>query len=140
MEAASKGAYEAGGVSIGFTIKLPKEQSTSKYLTEYVDFEYFFTRKALLFFGAESCVYYPGGFGTMDELFEMVTLIQTEKITKTPIILVGKEFWKPFADLVKEKLAVENRTIDMKDTEIYKIVDSEDEIMDIIRKAPYREE
>ena len=140
MEAASRGAYEAKGVSLGFTIKLPHEQNTSKYLTESVEFEYFFTRKAMLLFGAETCIYFPGGFGTMDELFEMVTLIQTEKIAKTPIILVGKEFWEPFLDLLKQKLAVENNTINMEDTEIYKIVDSEDEIIDIIRKAPYREE
>ena len=139
MEAASKGAYEAGGTSVGFIIKLPKEQSINKYLTEYVEFEYFFTRKTLLSFGAETCIYFPGGFGTMDELFEMATLIQTEKISRTPIILVGKEFWTPFLDLLKQKLAVEEATIDMADTEIYKIVDEEDEIIDIIRNAPYKE-
>lgn len=140
MEAANKGAYEAGGVSLGFVIKLPKEQSVNKYLTDYVQFEYFFSRKTLLFFAAEAYVYFPGGFGTLDELFELITLIQTKKISKAPIILVGKEFWMPFTDLFKQKLALENNTIDMADTEIYKIVDSEDEIIDIIKNAPYREE
>ncbi len=137
MEAANRGANEAGGTSLGFVIKLPQEQTINKYMTEYVEFEYFFSRKTLLFFAAEACVYYPGGFGTFDELFEMLTLIQTKKIARTPVILVGKEFWTPFSDLMKQKLAVENNTIDMSDVELYKIVDSEDEIIDIIKKAPY---
>jgi len=140
MEAANRGAYEAGGASLGFAIKLPKEQAVNKYLTDYVEFEYFFSRKTLLFFAAEAYVYYPGGFGTFDELFEIITLIQTKKIDKAPVILVGKEFWNPFLDLIKQKLLIENNAIDIKDTEIYKVVDSEDEIIEIIRKAPYREE
>jgi hypothetical protein len=140
MEAANKGAYEAGGASLGFVIKLPQEQSINKYLTEYVEFDYFFSRKTLLFFAAETYIYFPGGFGTFDELLEIVTLIQTKKIVKTPVVLVGKEFWQPFLDLIKQKLAVENNAINMEDTDIYKIVDSEDEIIDIIKNAPYREE
>jgi len=140
MEAANKGAYEADGASLGFVIKLPKEQKINDYLTDYVIFEYFFSRKTLLFFAAESYVYYPGGFGTFDELFEILTLIQTHKINKTPVILVGKEFWIPFLELFKEKLALVNHTINIEDTKIYKIVDSEDEIIDIIKKAPYRQE
>lgn len=140
MEAASKGAYEAGGPSLGFVIKLPEEQSVNKYLNDYVEFEFFFSRKTMLFFAAESYVYFPGGFGTLDELFEIITLIQTKKISRTPVILVGKEFWSPFLELFKQKLAIENKTINMEDTEIYKIVDSEDEIIEIIKKAPYRDE
>ncbi|MFA5652050.1 MAG: TIGR00730 family Rossman fold protein [Candidatus Paceibacterota bacterium] len=140
MEAANKGAKEAGGASLGMVIKLPKEQSVNKYLTEYVEFEYFFTRKTLLYFSAEAYIYFPGGFGTLDELFEILTLTQTKKITRTPVILVGRDFWTPFLELLKQKLAVENDTIDMADTEIYKIVDSEDEIIEIIKKGPYREE
>jgi len=140
MEAASKGAYEAGGVSLGFTIKLPNEQIINKYLTDYVEFEYFFSRKTLLFFAAETYIYFPGGFGTLDELLEIVTLIQTHKINRTPVILVGKEFWTPFLDLFKQKLAIENNTIKIEDIDICKIVDSEDEIIEIIRNAPYREE
>jgi len=140
MEAANKGAYEAGGTSLGFVIKLPNEQSINKYMTEYVEFEYFFTRKTLLLFAAEAYVFFPGGFGTLNELFEMINVIQTRKITPAPIILVGKEFWTPFLDLFKQKLAIENKTISMEDIEIYKIVDSEDEIIDIIKNAPYREE
>ncbi len=140
MEAASKGAYEAGGTSLGFTIKLPSEQMINKYLTDYVEFEYFFSRKTLLFFAAETYIYFPGGFGTFDELLEIVTLIQTRKINRTPVILVGKEFWTPFLDLFKQKLAIENNTINLDDINICKVVDSEDEIIQIIRNAPYREE
>jgi len=140
MEAANKGAYEAGGVSIGFTIQLPKEQKTNPYVTESADFQYFFDRQTLLFFAAEAYIYYPGGFGTFDEFFSLVTSIQTKKIQKTPVILVGSEFWVPFMDLVKQKLFVENNTIGEEDMDIYTIVDSEDEIIDIIKKSPYRQE
>jgi uncharacterized protein (TIGR00730 family) len=128
MEAANKGAYEAGGKSLGFSIKLPHEQCMNKYLTDYVEFEYFFSRKTLLFFAAEAYIYFPGGFGTFDEFFELVTLIQTNKITKAPVILVGKDFWSPFLDLINKKMIEENQTVRIDETKIYKIVDSEDEI------------
>jgi uncharacterized protein (TIGR00730 family) len=140
MEAANKGAYEAGGQSIGFAIKLPKEQAVNKYLTDCVEFEYFFSRKTLLFFSAETYIYYPGGFGTMDELFEILTLIQTKEIPPVPVVLVGRDFWQPLLDLIKEELLEDEKTIDLKDTYIYKIVDSEDEIIEIIKKAPFRQE
>ena len=140
MEAANKGAFEANGVSIGFTIQLPKEQATNPYVNESADFKYFFDRQTLLFFAAEAYVYYPGGFGTFDELFSLVTSIQTNKIQKTPVILVGSEFWMPFIEVIKQKLFVENNTIGEEDMSIYKIVDSEDEIIDIIKKSPYRQE
>jgi uncharacterized protein (TIGR00730 family) len=140
MEAANKGAYEAGGVSIGFAIKLPKEQATNIYLTEHVEFEYFFSRKTLLFFSAETYIYYPGGFGTMDELFEIVTLIQTSEIPKVPVILVGREFWTPLLKLIDDKLYHDEHTINLEDENIYKIVDSEDEIIQIIKNAPFRQE
>ncbi len=140
MEAANRGAYEARGKSLGFTIKLPKEQKVNKYVTEFVEFEYFFSRKTILFFSAECYVYFPGGFGTLDELLEIVTLIQTKKIPRTPVILVGREFWQPFIDLMKTKLLDENETISPDDINIYQIVDSEDEILKIIKNAPFRQE
>lgn len=140
MEAANKGAYEADGVSLGINIKLPKEQSTNKYVTESADFEYFFSRKTILFFSAETYVYYPGGFGTLDEFFEIATLIQTKKIPKVPIVLVGKKFWEPLLKLIEEELYEENATINKEDMNLYKIVDNEDEIIEIIRRAPYRQE
>lgn len=140
MEAASKGAFEAGGKTIGFAIKLLKEQTTNKYLTEYAEFEYFFSRKTLLYFSAETYVYYPGGFGTLDEFFEITTLIQTKKIPPVPVVLVGRSFWQPLLDLIHEKLLNEFDTIVASDEKIYKIVDSEDEIIDIIKTAPFRQE
>ncbi len=140
MEAANRGAFEAGGVSLGITIKLPKEQHTNPYVTESADFEYFFDRKGLLFFSAEAYVYYPGGFGTLDEFFELVTLIQTGKINKRPVILVGKDFWEPLLEFIEKELSKENNTINAEDMGIYKIVDSEDEAIEIIKQAPYMEE
>jgi len=140
MEAANKGAYEANGVSIGFTIQLPKEQKTNPYVNASADFKYFFNRQTLLFFAAEAYIYYPGGFGTFDELFSLVTSIQTKKIQRTPVILVGSEFWMPFMKVIKQKLFVENSTIGEEDMSIYTVVDSEDEIINIIKKAPYRQE
>lgn len=140
MEAGNKGAFEADGKSIGFGIKLPKEQELNKYITESVNFEYFFTRKTLLFFATEVYIYYPGGFGTMDELFEVLTLMQTGEITKAPVILVGKEFWEPLLNFINTTLLNENQTISEDDTSLYKIVDSEDEIIKIIKNAPFRQE
>ncbi|MCX6717177.1 MAG: TIGR00730 family Rossman fold protein [Candidatus Taylorbacteria bacterium] len=140
MEAANRGAKEVGGVSIGFNIKLDHEQTINPYVTEHVEFEYFFSRKTLLYFSAESYVYFPGGFGTMDEFFEIITLVQTKKIPKVPVILVGREYWTPFLDLIKQKMLVENSTINGDDMNIYQIVDDEDEIIEIIKKAPYRQE
>jgi len=140
MEAANRGAFEAGGNSIGFNIKLPREQSINKYVTESVDFEFFFSRKTLLFFGSESYVYFPGGFGTLDEFFEMVTLIQTGKINPAPIILVGREFWEPILKLMKDELLEKYNTISLQDLNIYKIVDDEKEIIEIIKNAPFRQE
>ena len=140
MEAANRGAFEAKGKSLGITIRLPKEQKVNKYVTDFVEFEYFFSRKTILFFSAECYIYYPGGFGTLDELFEIVTLIQTKKIPKTPVVLVGREFWQPFLDAMKTQLLDNNQTINPEDLNIYKIVDSEDEILEIIKNAPFRQE
>jgi uncharacterized protein (TIGR00730 family) len=138
MEAANKGAYEAGGHSIGYAIKLPNEQYMNKYLTDSVAFEYFFTRKTMIFCSAEAYIYYPGGFGTMDELFEILTLIKTEKIPQTPVILVGKDFWQPLLNFIENELYEDYKVIPKDYMEIYKIVDSDEEILDIIKKAPLR--
>ncbi|MFA6430219.1 MAG: TIGR00730 family Rossman fold protein [Candidatus Paceibacterota bacterium] len=140
MEGANRGAFEAGGTSLGFNIILPHEQSINKYVTDSVDFEYFFSRKTLLFFGSESYVYFPGGFGTLDEFFEMITLIQTGKINPAPIILVGREFWEPVLELMKNLLLEKFNTINIDDLNIYKIVDDENEIVQIIKNAPFRQE
>ena len=138
MEAANKGAYEAGGHSIGYAIKLPNEQYVNKYLTDSVEFEYFFTRKTMIFCSAAAYVYYPGGFGTMDELFEILTLIKTGKMPQAPVILVGKDFWQPLLNFIENELYEDYRVIPKDFMEIYKIVDSDDEILSIIKNAPLR--
>jgi len=140
MEAANRGAFESGGTSVGINIKLPREQHHNPYLTAFVNFYYFFTRKVALFFSAEAYIAFPGGFGTFDELFEIITLVQTKKIPRVPIILVGSEFWKDF-DAVIRRQAVENvKTINIEEMDIYTITDNDDAILDIIKKAPLRRE
>ncbi len=139
MEAANKGAKEAGGVSIGLGISLPKEQQFNPYVTESVLFDYFSSRKTMIFFSAECYLYYPGGFGTLDELFEVLTLMQTNKIDRAPIILVGKEFWEPLLKYIEDNLLNINQTINPEDLHIYQIIDDENEIMEIVKNAPYRE-
>ncbi len=138
MEAANKGAYDAGGQSLGFTIKLPHEQSDNKYLTGKLGFDFFFSRKTMMWFAAEAYVFFPGGFGTFDELFEVLTLVQTGKIEKVPIILVGEEYWKPLSNLIKEDMLIHHYTIDAKDTDLYTVTDDEDKILEIIKNAPVR--
>jgi uncharacterized protein (TIGR00730 family) len=137
MEAANKGAFEAGGNSLGLTIDLPHEQSTNKYLTDSEDFHYFFSRKVCLSFSAEAYIFFPGGFGTLDEFLEILTLVQTGKIPKAPIILVGVSFWNPLQNFFKEVLIV-NKTIEEEDMSLYTITDNEDEILKIIKEAPVR--
>ena len=138
MEAANKGAFEEKGASVGFTIDLPREQTTNPYLNDSYNFNYFFARKVALTYAAEAYVYFPGGFGTLDELFEMLTLIQTNKIEKVPIILFGSYFWLPFKNFLIEHLSA-NGKIDNLDMNLFVITDSLDEAMRIIKEAPIRE-
>lgn len=140
MEAANRGAYEAGGPSLGLVIKLSSQLMANKYLTESREFSHFFTRRVILSFSAETYLFFPGGFGTLDELFELLTLIQTKKIPKVPIILVGSKYWNKLREFIKETLFTEYSAIDREDMDIYKIVDSIDEIIEIIRNAPLRKE
>lgn len=137
MEAANRGAFEAGGQSLGLTIELAHHQIQNDYLTENLNFYYFFSRKVCLSFSAEAYIFFPGGFGTLDEFFEIVTLIQTKKIEEIPIILVGSDFWRPLDELMKKEL-LSRKTIDREDLRLYKITDDEDEIIQIIRDAPVR--
>jgi uncharacterized protein (TIGR00730 family) len=140
MEAGNRGAYEMGKPSLGLTIRLPMEQTTNKYVTEEIPFYFFFSRKVLMAYSAEAYLYFPGGFGTLDELFEILTLVQTEKISKVPIILVGKSFWEPLDKFIKETLLKQFETISPEDLNLYKITDDEDEIVEIVKNAPIREE
>lgn len=132
MEAANKGAKEANGVSVGLNIRLPNEQNANAYTTESKTFNYFFTRKVMLTFASEVYVYFPGGFGTLDELFEILTLIQTKKIKRIPIVLYGKSYWEPLTTLIKEHLYETHQTIDKEDMELYTVVDSIDEAYNTI--------
>ena len=138
MEGANRGAFEAGGDSLGFTIELPTTQVRNQYLSKHLDFYYFFSRKVCMAFSAEAYVFFPGGFGTFDELFEIITLIQTKKIEKVPVILYGDfSFWNEFQEFLEKNLLSEN-LIDPEDLKIYTITDSEDEVLEIIKNAPVR--
>lgn len=137
MEAANRGAFEAGGDSVGVTIKLPKEQLTNKYLNDHIPLYYFFTRKVCLTFSAEAFVFFPGGFGTLDEFFEIITLIQTKKIQNVPLILFGSEFWQPLQNFLRNEVLARGM-IDAEDLSLFHILDDENTALEIIRKAPMR--
>lgn len=127
MQAANKGAFEAGGVSVGLNINLPTAQQYNPYLTERFGFDHFFVRKVMLTYASEVYVYFPGGFGTLDEFFEIITLIQTKKIRAVPLVLVGKEFWTPLLEVIEKTLLEKHSTIDETDLTLYTLVDTVDE-------------
>ena len=134
MEAGNKGAHRGGGVSVGLNIELPFEQHDNPYIDKdkSLDFDYFFVRKVMFVKYAQAFVALPGGFGTLDELFEALTLIQTKKIGKFPIIMVGSEFWSGLMDWIKSSLLKEHQNISEKDLNLFTIVDSADEVVEII--------
>lgn len=135
MEAANKGAFESGGKSLGLNIKLPAEQRLNPYVTASIGFHFFFTRKVMLTSPSLAFVIFPGGFGTLDEFFEISTLIQTRKMPKAPVILVGKDYWSSLHNFIKYQALNEHEAIDQIDMKIYHIVDSAEEAMAIIKKA-----
>lgn len=132
MEAANKGAFEAGGKSIGLNIRLPEEQSLNAYVNDAATFHYFFTRKVSLAFASEVYIYFPGGFGTLDEMFEIATLVQTKKIQNIPIVLVGREYWQPLLEYFKKVLLEEKHTIGPDDLSLFNLVDSAEEAIEVI--------
>ena len=140
MEAANRGAYEAGGESIGMQIVLPHAQILNKFLTDHLTFYFLFVRRLSLSFSAETYIFFPGGYGTLDEFFEVIELIQTKKINPVPVILYGKEYWEPLDAFIKEHLLDKFKMIDAEDREIYKITEDEEEILSIIKNAPLRKE
>ena len=137
MEPADCGAFGAGGKFFGILIKLPNAQPTNSYLTKSVSFYYFFARKVCLAFGAEVFIFFPGGFGTLDEFFEIITLVQTKKIQGAPIICVGSEYWNKLKGFMEEEL-IKRGTIAPEDLNLFTITDSHDEILEIIKNAPVK--
>ena len=134
MEAANKGAHLGGGASVGLNIDLPFEQHFNPYIDhdKNLQFDYFFVRKVMFVKYSQGFVVMPGSFGTLDELFEAITLIQTKKIGKFPIILVGTEFWSGLIDWVKTVLVTKYANVSPEDMNLIKIVDTADEVVDII--------
>lgn len=132
MGAANQGAKEAGGDSIGFNIALPHEQTLNSYTSENFGFSHFAPRKIAMTLYANAYVYFPGGFGTLDELTEILTLIQTGKINKAPIILIGSEFWNEF-DKMSRSTLLDRRFIHEEDLDLYTITDDIDEAIRIIK-------
>jgi uncharacterized protein (TIGR00730 family) len=137
MEAANRGAAEAGGKSIGVNIELPTEQQPNKYSNVRLTVRYFFIRKVLFVKYAVAFIIMPGGFGTLDEFFEAVTLIQTQKIKPFPVILVGSDYWKGMLDWLRVTM-VKDRKIEPADLEIFKVVDSSREVVEEIKACYIR--
>lgn len=137
MEAGNRGAKEAGGASVGLNIELPHEQVINPYVTDSLSFFYFFSRKTTMSFAAEAYLFFPGGFGTLDEFFELVTLIQTKKLRRVPIILIGSDFWNPLQKFIEEVVLMHHSAIDKKDLDIYVILDDQDAIIKYITERAH---
>jgi len=131
MEAANKGAFEAGAESVGLNITLPQEQEANKYQTISLDFHYFYARKVMFLKYARAVVCFPGGFGTLDEFFETITLVQTLKIAPMPIILFGSEYWTGLIAWIKKTLGP--AFIDREDVDIFKVVDSPHDVVRLVK-------
>ena len=141
MEAGNKGAYLKGGLSVGLNIDLPFEQSHNPFIDpdKNMDYGYFFVRKVMFVKYAQAFVVMPGGFGTLDELFEVLTLIQTKKISKVPVILMGSDFWGGMSDWIVNVMLEQHNNISPGDLDLMPVVDTPEEVMDII-KAFYDDE
>ncbi|MGH7244523.1 MAG: TIGR00730 family Rossman fold protein [Phycisphaerales bacterium] len=134
MEAANRGAKEAGGASIGCNIILPQEQEPNPYVDKFVEFRYFFIRKVMLVKYSYGFVIMPGGFGTLDEFFEVLTLVQTKKVESFPLVLVGRKYWEPLIEFMKCRL-VDGRTINNEDIDLFSVTDSPDEVESMLWKG-----
>ena len=138
MEAVNRGAKDVGGFSIGCNIELPEEQRPNPYLDRWVTFRHFFVRKLMLVKYSYAFIALPGGFGTLDEIFETVTLIQTRKIKDFPVVLVGREFWRPLIGFMRDRLIAE-RTIDPLDCERILVTDSAEEAVKCVTDRARRQ-
>ena len=134
MEAANKGAFEAGGKSIGLNITLPQEQEANKYQTVSLDFHYFYARKVMFVKYASAFICFPGGYGTLDEFFETVTLVQTLKVEPYPIVLYNSGYWSGLVEWLREQL-LEGKFIDPEDIDIFRIVDSPKDAVRLVRQG-----
>ncbi|HXV47918.1 MAG TPA: TIGR00730 family Rossman fold protein [Candidatus Binatia bacterium] len=137
MEAANRGAKEIGGRSIGCNIVLPREQKPNPYLDQWITFRYFFVRKVMLVKYSYAFIAMPGGFGTLDEIFETATLIQTGKIREFPLVLMGRDFWQPLLEFLTDRM-VKNRTIDEADLQRLVVTDSAEEAVRAITEVAKR--
>jgi uncharacterized protein (TIGR00730 family) len=140
MEAGNRGAFEAGGESIGLNIVLPFEQRANPYLTRYVNFRYFFVRKVMFVKYAEAFIIFPGGFGTMDEFFESLTLIQTNKIHHFPVYLMGSDYWAGLLDWLKEVMLEREGYISPEDVDLWTMTDDPAEVVAGILEARKRQQ
>ncbi|OGX22875.1 MAG: Rossman fold protein, TIGR00730 family [Omnitrophica WOR_2 bacterium GWF2_38_59] len=131
MEAGNKGAAQAGGLSIGLNIELPFEQKPNPYINKLVNFHYFFCRKVMFLKYAKAFVIFPGGYGTLDELFESMTLIQTRRITKLPVVFYGSEFWTGLVSWLRDSM-LKAGNIDVEDLDLFHIVDSPNDALKFI--------
>ena len=136
MEAANKGAQKAGGVSVGLNIDLPHEQMPNPFIDsdKVIDFDYFFVRKVMFVRYAQAFVVMPGGFGTLDEFFEAITLIQTHKIERFPVILYGSEFWSGCIEWIKNVVCKKFNNVSEDEMFLFEVVDSKNEIIEILKK------
>jgi len=137
MEAANRGAWEAGGVSVGLGIELPTESGLNAYIDLAVNFRYFFARKTMFVKYSQGFVVLPGGIGTLDELFEALTLVQTGKITRFPVVLVGRDYWGGLVDWLRDRIVAEGKA-SAADLASFTVVDTPDEVMAVIKTATSR--
>ena len=139
MEAANKGAKRAKGLSIGLNIQIPLEQKPNRYVDTLLDFRYFFVRKVMFVKYAKAFVIMPGGYGTLDEFFEAITLIQTQRIQKFPVVIMGSEYWKGMIDWLKSTV-LKSGAISKKDLELFTIVDEPKDAVNVIKKFYEKQE
>jgi hypothetical protein len=132
MEAANRGAQEGGGLSIGLNIEIPAEQQSNSYVEKLLSFRYFFCRKVMFVKYAHAFVIFPGGFGTVDEFFESITLIQTERASRFPVILVGGDYWKGLIDWMRGTV-LKADNISRSDVEIFQVIDDPREIVSVVK-------
>ena len=141
MEAGNKGASEANGESVGINIQLEQEQRINPFVKKSIGLHYFFTRKVMLSYSAWAYVFFPGGFGTLDEFFELITLVQTKKVNANiPIVIVGREYWTGLLDFIDKTVFKKMLAIDKEDMKIYTLVDTAEEAFEIVKHSPPRVE